>query len=93
MAAPPATLVPLTAAENTAIRQNTQYDYALDILLSAANPVHPLRVAFNRLGFTEFADILGMSEADIDGLTYPEVGHALHPNIPVPKGHTNKSRS
>ena len=48
MAAPPAALVTITAADNIGPRQVAQFDYALDILMGANDVNHPLRRAFDR---------------------------------------------
>ena len=50
----------------------------------------PLDLCFHANGFTEFVDLLGLTESDIEGLVYDDPGPPVRKKIPVPHGYTQR---
>ena len=85
---PPAHVTNRTNAQVTRAGQVASFQYATQTLLQIVNDDELDRaLAFN--GYNEFADLIGMSVTEIDGLSYWD-GDPANPLIAVPRGYTQR---
>ena len=86
---PPAHVGNRTTAQSTRSGQTAMYAHVTTTLLQVVAG-DPLDLCFRANGFTEFVDLLGLTETDIEGLVYDDPGPPVRKKIPVPRGYTQR---
>jgi hypothetical protein len=60
------------AAPPDAVQNTAQFTYVQDVLLVAADPVHPINSCFEKYGYDVVHDLIGLAAEDVDALEYDE---------------------
>ena len=65
------------------------YAHVTTVLLQVVTG-DPFDLCFRANGFTEFVDLLGLTESDIEALVYEDPGPPVRKKVPVPRGYTQR---